>query len=191
MHREEVIVQEESIAHLDGADGQGGTPGDGGAVDCGGVESVVEGGEPLAKRARARRLPRDGGGQPVRWGPAQAAGHATDADDAATPTGKSGPLPKAGVGPARAAGGVRYPAVRDGSGRKGQYGNDELGGRLRLWRERVALSQTELAIRVGVSSPNISHYERSARAPSKEVCKRLRMVMCLTDAEYIQLLEWS
>lgn len=53
------------------------------------------------------------------------------------------------------------------------------------------LSQTELALRVGVSSPNISHYERGARAPSKEVCKRLRTVLCLTDAEYIQLLEWS
>lgn len=60
-----------------------------------------------------------------------------------------------------------------------------------MWRERVVLSQTELAVRVGVSSPNISHYERGARAPSKEVCKRLRMVLFLTDAEYIQLLEWS
>ena len=53
------------------------------------------------------------------------------------------------------------------------------------------LSQTELALRVGVSSPNISHYERGARVPSKEVCRRLRTVLCLTDAEYIQLLEWA
>ncbi len=191
MHREEVIVQEESGHHLEGTDGQGSTAGDGGSLDCGGVESVVEGGEQVAKRTRARRLPRDGGGQPVRWGPAQAAGHPPDADDDAPATGKVVPLPKAGVGNARAAGGVRFPAVRDGTGRKGQYGNDELGARLRMWRERVALSQTELAVRVGVSSPNISHYERSARAPSKEVCKRLRMVLFLTDAEYIQLLEWS
>jgi len=63
--------------------------------------------------------------------------------------------------------------------------------KLRLWRERMRLSQTELALSVGVSSPNISHYERGARAPSKEVCKRLRTVLCLTDAEYIQLLELS
>lgn len=63
--------------------------------------------------------------------------------------------------------------------------------RLRIWRERSQYSQTDLALRVGVSSPNISHYERGTRAPSKEVCKRLRIVLGLTDAEYIQLLEWS
>lgn len=63
--------------------------------------------------------------------------------------------------------------------------------RLRVWRERAQLSQSELALRVGVSSPNISHYERGTRAPSKEVCKRLRILLGLTDAEYIQLLEWA
>lgn len=106
-------------------------------------------------------------------------------------TGHGAAVPKAGAGHARAAGGVRFPSVRDGSGRKAQYGNVELCARLRVWRERVLLSQTELALRVGVSSPNISHYERGSRAPSKEVCKRLRTVLCLTDMEYIQLLEWA
>lgn len=63
--------------------------------------------------------------------------------------------------------------------------------RLRIWRERCKYTQTDLALCVGVTSPNISHYERGTRAPSKEVCKRLRILLSLTDAEYIQLLEWS
>jgi len=106
--------------------------------------------------------------------------------------GASGLVPAPTHGAGHGLGGVRFPAIRSAvGGRKPQYGAAELGLKLRAWRERVALSQTELAMRVGVSSPNISHYERGARAPSKEVCKRLRMVLFLTDAEYIQLLEWA
>ena len=106
--------------------------------------------------------------------------------------GAGDPVPAQGTRAGDGLAGVRFPAIRaTGGGRKSQYGHDDLSVKLRTWRERVLLSQTELALRVGVSSPNISHYERGARAPSKEVCKRLRMVLCLTDAEYIQLLEWS
>lgn len=191
MHRDNIDVQEEGAPHLAGADGHDSTAGDGGQAGRNGVEGMGEAGPTVAKRPRARRLARDGGSEAVRWSAAHAAGRAPDANDEAPPTGKRAPLPKQGTAASRPAGGVRFPSVRDGTGRKAQYGNVELCTRLRVWRERIMLSQTELALRVGVSSPNISHYERGARAPSKEVCKRLRTVLCLTDMEYIQLLEWS
>ena len=191
MHRDKFDVQEEGSAHLAGAHGHDGSSGDGATAGGGSVEGMVEGGEQVAKRARARRLTRDGGGEAVRWGPAHAAGRPPHEDDVPAPKGKGAAVPKQGASSPRATSGVRFPSVRDGTGRKAQYGNVELCARLRVWRERVLLSQTELALRVVVSSPNISHYERGARAPSKEVCKRLRTVLCLTDMEYIQLLEWS
>lgn len=158
-----------------------------------GVAIVGAQGKKLDGRTRAARALRAGRSATVRNEPA------ADRDEAGlqTPTpeadGTRAPLlPTATTSHTGGAGGVRFPAIRSGTGgRKQQYGDAELGVRLRIWRERSQFSQTDLALRVGVSSPNISHYERGTRAPSKEVCKRLRILLCLTDAEYIQLLEWS
>ena len=126
---------------------------------------------------------------------AVAAADAPPAEDGARPAAYPG---DAGAGASGTPGepgapvGVRYPPIRSKlGGRKAQYGDVGLCTQLRAWRERRTMSQCALALSVGVSSPNISHYERGSRAPSKEVCKRLRVVLVLTDVEYIQLLETS
>jgi len=117
---------------------------------------------------------------------------AADGTRARTLGGDEGALTTGAAGEPGAPVGVRYPPIRSKlGGRKAQYGDAGLCTQLRAWRERRTMSQCALALSVGVSSPNISHYERGSRAPSKEVCKRLRVVLTLNDAEYIQLLETS
>lgn len=159
--------------------------------DRAGMAAVGPKGKPVDGRTRAGRALRAGRKQTVS-GPGSGRADQTRSPAGEAPEAGAGhALPTNGSARPRATGGVRFPAIRTGEGRKSQYGSADLGVRLRVWRERAQLSQSELAMRVGVSSPNISHYERGTRAPSKEVCKRLRIVLGLTDAEYIQLLEWA
>ena len=146
----------------------------------------------LAKPARARRMPRPGGSPSVGDDAVAAADNAPPADGARARVQAGDARDALAVREPGAPVGVRYPPIRSKlGGRKGQYGDAGLCTQLRTWRERRTMSQCALALSIGVSSPNISHYERGSRAPSKEVCKRLRVVLSLTDAEYIQLLETS
>lgn len=159
--------------------------------DLPGVEAVGPKGKKVDGRTRAGRALRatreSDAGRDTRRNPGKTRANAGETET----TAPDQAVPASGATNPRNPMGVRFPSVRNGSGRKQQYGNPELGTRLRVWRERAGLARSALAVCVGVTSPNISHYERGTRAPSKEVCKRLRIVLCLTDAEYIQLLEWS
>jgi len=58
-----------------------------------------------------------------------------------------------------------------------------LAGVLREERERIGLSQTELAARAGLSRPHVGYLETLQRQPSVESLKRLALVFGTSVSE--------
>lgn len=63
--------------------------------------------------------------------------------------------------------------------------NMAFGENLKVLRERVGMSQAELAEAVGVAQPTIAQYERGMKVPSIITAVRMEKVLHTTCAEMV------
>ena len=59
--------------------------------------------------------------------------------------------------------------------------------KIKEYRSRSGMSQSELAMAIGVAPPVISQYEKGSRRPSKIILIQLRESLALEDDEFIEL----